>query len=110
MSESYHCDVKDCRMHSGQLNHGLCRNCEYVMGLRTEIEALAKERDLYKKAKDENDERFMLERDEARAEAATLRTQLAGVTKELGAYQDMTTKYLKAFKTLKDKYFMVLKR
>jgi len=41
-----------------------------------ERDALRVERDAYKKAKAENDERFMLERDEARAEVARLREAL----------------------------------
>ena len=38
-----------------------------------EIEQLTRERDAYKRAKQENDERFMTERDEARAECEKLR-------------------------------------
>lgn len=39
--------------------------------------ALAAERDAYKRAKAENDERFLIERDQARAEAAALAARVA---------------------------------
>jgi len=41
---------------------------EDVAALTGEVERLTRERDAYRKAKAENDERFMLERDEARRE------------------------------------------
>jgi hypothetical protein len=43
----------------------------------TRAELAERERDAYKKAKSENDDRFMLERDEARMEVEKLRRQLA---------------------------------
>ena len=42
-----------------------------------DVERLTHERDAYRKAKAENDERFMLERDAARAEVERLRASLA---------------------------------
>ena len=52
--------------------------CRPMPGLiwANDARRLERERDAYKKAKQENDERFMLERDEARAEAARLRELL----------------------------------
>ena len=43
--------------------------------LSQRCDAAERERDAYRKAKQENDERFMLERDAARAEAEKLRDQ-----------------------------------
>lgn len=40
------------------------------------LRGILEERDAYKRAKAENDERFMTERDEARAELAAARAQL----------------------------------
>lgn len=48
------------------------------------LEALVKERDAYRKAKQENDERFMLERDEARAERDDLRARLEAALHDIG--------------------------
>lgn len=44
---------------------------------KEELEALEKERDAYKRAKAENDERFMIERDEARNELKALKERRA---------------------------------
>ena len=46
---------------------------------REDIEALVKERDAYKRAKQENDERFMLERDALQARVKRLEDALRGV-------------------------------
>ena len=46
---------------------------------REAVDALVAERDAYRKAKQENDERFMLERDEARVERDRLREALGRV-------------------------------
>lgn len=54
---------------------------------RAEVERLTRERDAYKKAKSENDERFMLERDAARAEVEHLRLALAGAETSIRAEQ-----------------------
>lgn len=43
------------------------------------VEELVKERDSYKRAKEENDERFQIERDEARAEVEQLKAKLASL-------------------------------
>lgn len=51
-------------------------------------EAAEAERDAYKRAKAENDERFMTERDEARAEVARLRAALRTIT---GRYEYVCT-------------------
>ncbi len=47
--------------------------------LRAAVAALTQERDAYKKAKVENDERFMLERDEARNERDAARDECFGL-------------------------------
>jgi len=52
-------------LHSGTLIHSLA----------DAVEALVAENAAYKRAKTENDERFMLERDQARAERDALREQ-----------------------------------
>lgn len=49
---------------------------------RAEIARLIRELDAYKKAKAENDERFMLERDEARADLRIVRAELGRVQTE----------------------------
>jgi hypothetical protein len=46
---------------------------KHLSDLLNDYETMRKERDSYKKAKEENDERFMRERDEARAELYKLR-------------------------------------
>lgn len=62
-----------------------------VIEWREAAESAAKERDAYKRAKQENDERFMTERDEAREEVLRLRARLdtaeAGL-RELASLQD----------------------
>ena len=50
-----------------------------VPALLAEVERLRAERDAYRKAKQENDERFVVERDEARAERDAAREALARV-------------------------------
>ena len=57
----------------------LVRDWEWM---RQEIDRLRAERDAYKRAKAENDERYMLERDEARAEVARLRAASAAAKGE----------------------------
>lgn len=49
---------------------------KHLRATLAEVDRLTGERDAYKRAKAENDERFMLERDEARAERDALRDQL----------------------------------
>lgn len=48
----------------------------HVAGLMAEVERLQKELAAYQRAKSENDERFMCERDEARQEVERLQSQL----------------------------------
>ena len=43
-----------------------------IAALNQRVAELERERDAYRKAKQENDERFMIERDEARAQLATM--------------------------------------
>lgn len=52
---------------------------EDVDALTAEVERLTRERDAYRKAKVENDERFMLERDEARNERDAARDECFGL-------------------------------
>lgn len=52
---------------------------EDVAALTTEVERLTRERDAYKKAKAENDERYMLERDEALNERDAARDECFGL-------------------------------
>ena len=53
-----------------------------LRALCAEVERLTRERDAYAKAKAENDERFMLERDAARAEVERLREALREIANE----------------------------
>jgi hypothetical protein len=50
-----------------------------VMTLRADLARVTAERDSYRKAKQENDERFMVERDEARTERDRLLKSLRAV-------------------------------
>ena len=52
------------------------RSCMEEDRMRERAEKAEAERDAYKKAKAENDERFMRERDEARAERDALQAKL----------------------------------
>lgn len=68
-----------CRVHGGitcgrgEGQHAVCKT---VRRLLATIAALQAERDAYRKAKQENDERFMNERDEARARVAQIEAAL----------------------------------
>jgi len=53
-----------------------------VEDLKAQLEEVTKERDSYKKAKQENDERFMRERDEARAHAERFEAEKNAIIKE----------------------------
>ena len=50
-----------------------------LLDARAQVAALTAERDAYKRAKAENDERFMLERDEARRERDTALARIAAL-------------------------------
>lgn len=54
-----------------------------IAALEANLAATTKERDAYNKAKQENDERFMIERDEARAALAESRERVAGLVAAL---------------------------
>lgn len=53
--------------------------------LREELAKMTRERDAYRRAKQENDERFMIERDEAREEARSLARENDLLRAELAA-------------------------
>lgn len=53
--------------------------------LREELARVIRERDAYRRAKQENDERFMIERDEAREEARRLALENDLLRAELAA-------------------------
>lgn len=53
-----------------------------LLDARAQVATLTAERDAYKRAKAENDERFMLERDEARSERDTALARIAALEAE----------------------------
>lgn len=61
---------------------------EVIRSLEDIIAALRAERDAYKRAKAENDERFMIERDEERTRAERAERALKNTQAELKAYQE----------------------
>jgi len=61
--------------------------------LSQRCDAAERERDAYRKAKQENDERFMLERDAARAELATVKRQRDELVKACSAKDDLLACY-----------------
>jgi hypothetical protein len=69
---------------------------EELAAVTTLARRLERERNAYKKAKQENDERFMLERDQARAEAARLEKETARqdrlITDNFKAIRDMAAR------------------
>ena len=57
--------------------------------LRSTLSSVSKERDAYKRAKQENDERFMLERDQLRADLAAERERYAALRAKLARRVDL---------------------
>lgn len=63
-------EVVECRTRSPRLGHAnKPMYVDAVLALLDALDAAERERDAYRKAKQENDERFQIERDAARAEA-----------------------------------------
>jgi hypothetical protein len=77
-----------------------------VLRLRAQSDKMRKERDAYQKAKQENDDRFMIERDEARAEVDRLRASNKLISKDGSAtaklYQKMGERVEKLEALLRD--------
>jgi hypothetical protein len=69
--------------------NGMGRSFEREDKLKARVKALEAELAAYKRAKQENDERFMLERDDARAEAERLRAALVGAEETLRLVLDV---------------------
>ena len=66
-----------------------------VRAQRDEIERLTTERDAYKRAKAENDDRFMLERDEARIERDALAAEVERLNVEIKGWRRLNASLLR---------------
>lgn len=102
---------KDSELYSAEVNEFVLAfsppKCLALLNAAEERDVLRVERDAYKKAKSENDERFMLERDQARAERdaalaenARLQSECDGVFTEYKLAQEAYHRCDKGIATL----------